>query len=84
MAEIEPSFLSGYARAPDPDFETRADALISVFAKAEKACGLRLDESLSVPQRAEAIVRSAKKANLDPGQYQLFWMIRKWAREASA
>jgi hypothetical protein len=60
--------------------DVRADALIAAFAKAEGACGLCLEETLSVPKRADAILRAAKKANLDPGQYQLFWTIRKFAR----
>ncbi len=76
------TFMDAGSRARDDEIrdEARVDALIAVFAKAEAACGLRLDEALSVPQRAEAIIRAAPRANLDPGQYQLFWMIRKWAR----
>jgi hypothetical protein len=64
--------------------DVRADALIAAFDRAEEACGLRFDESVSLAKRADAIIRAAKEADLDPKLYQLVWGVRKWAKSASA
>jgi hypothetical protein len=72
------------AHAEEIDLDSLADRLVTAFKEAERVCQLSFRGPVSIPQRAEAIVRAAKKANLNSRLYELAWTIRKFARSASA
>jgi hypothetical protein len=57
--------------------ERRLDLFCEAFAKAERACGLRFNDSVSIREHAEAIVKAAKTSKLHPNLYELAWFVRK-------
>jgi hypothetical protein len=72
------------ARANETDDASRREQrLCAAFAVAEKACELKFDEGVSIWERADAIVRGAKEAKLDPELYAIAWFVRKTANQPS-
>jgi hypothetical protein len=59
--------------------EMRAVAIQAAILKAEGHCGIASDDRATLGARAEAIVRAAHNAALEPRLYQLAWKLRKWA-----
>jgi hypothetical protein len=69
-----------FARGIEPDdVSLREHRLCAAFAVAEKACGLKFDEGVSIRERADAIVKAARAAKLDPELYRVMWFVRKTA-----
>ncbi len=84
--------LSGFGRpAPDASsspemrlMEHRAARLCASFAEAARACGLKFDDGASINDCADAILKTAKRAKLDPRLYALVWFVKKTAVSAGA
>lgn len=84
MGEITAPSSAGLARANETDDASRREQrLCAAFAVAEKACGLKFDEGVSIWERADAIVKAACAAKLDPELYRIMWFVRKTANQPS-
>ena len=78
MGEITAPSSAGFARAHEADDASRRETrLCAAFAVAEKACGLKFDEGVSIRERADAIVKAAQGAKLDHELYRIAWFVRK-------
>jgi hypothetical protein len=63
--------------AREVENEMRIDLFMRTFDEAERGCGLRFAEGVTMEDRAQAIVRAAKGVNLEPRLYQFAWLVQK-------
>jgi hypothetical protein len=59
--------------------EKRVTLLLRAFDDAAKACGLTFAEGASLRVCADAILKAAKEAKLDPRLYEILWFVKKTA-----